>query len=503
VATMKSSKKIERVFLLFPPARLCRETMKVASSPLGVGYIASSIRDLVDVEIMDALVESDHQHYMGGDFTWYGSPLLEIRKRIEKFKPDIVGITCIFSSVFPVVREICNMIKDIDPEIITITGGTYPAFLPSHCLNEKSLDMIALGEGERTMVSVINHLQNKKPLKEIDGLAFKDGEDIIINPKTSYIKDLDSLPFPARDLLPMELYKKVGIPHGLSAVSKSFSPLITSRGCPAKCIYCSSTKFWGNSYRFRSAKNVLNEIEELINKWNIEEIQFEDDNMTANKNRAKEIFRGIVDRGYKIKFNFPNGVALWTLDEELIDLMQKAGCYEMALAFESGCQEVLSNIVKKPTNLKKASAIVKNIKEKGIRTDGFYILGFPGETRVQIKETINFANTIKTDMAYFFVANPLPGTEMYQMAKDKNMLRDDFNFEDLTYTRSAYNENIFKKGELEKLTSRAFLVYSVRSFFRGPGVFLKRFFIDIFLKRPGFALGVLVRIWRRLIPDVK
>ena len=500
---IKSGKKIERVFLLFPPARLCRETMKVASSPLGVSYLASSIRDLVDVEIMDAVVESDHHHDLGNDFTWYGSSISDIKKRVEKFKPDIVGTTCIFSSVFPVVREICRTVKQIDPEIVTITGGTYPAFLPSHCLMEKSLDMIALGEGERTMVSIISRLQEGKPVNEIDGLAFKDGEDIIINPKTKFIEDLDSIPFPARDLIPMDLYKKVGVPHGLSAVSKSFAPVITSRGCPAKCIYCSSTKFWGNSYRFRSPENVLDEIGELINKWDIEEIQFEDDNMTANKKRAKEIFQGMIDRGYKIKFNFPNGVALWTLDEELIDLMQKAGCYEMALAFESGCQDVLSNIVKKPTNLKKAEGIVRIIQEKGIRTDGFYILGFPGETREQIKETINFANKIKTDMAYFFVANPLPGTAMYQMAKDKNMLRDDFNFEDLTYTRSAYNEDFFKKGELEKLISRAFLVYSVRSFFRRPGVFLKRFFVDIFLKRPGYALGVLIRIWRRLMPDLK
>jgi len=496
---MAASRKIERVFLLFPPVRLCRETMKVASSPLGVGYLAAALRDTAEVRIMDAAVESEHAHYLGDDFTWYGSTLDEIRDRIAAFQPDLVGIACIFSSVFPVVREVCRMVKRLDPGIVTITGGSYPAFLPAHCLEEPALDLVALGEGEETLREVVERLRSGRPLAEVDGLAFRDGERVVVNPKTRWIENLDTIPFPARDLLPMARYKKVGVPHSLSSPSPNYAPLITSRGCPAHCIYCSSTRFWGNRYRFRSAANVLDEIGELVSRWGIEEIQFEDDNLTANRQRARAIFEGIIERGYRLRFNFPNGVALWTLDPPLVDLMQRAGCYEMTLAFESGSQEVLSRIVKKPTNLAKAAQTCAYIRQSGIRTDAFYIIGFPGETRAQIQETFRFANAMKTDMAYFFVANPLPGTELYQMARERGLLRDDVNVENLSYSRSAYNESAFPQGELEKMAGREFVLYAFRSFLRHPLTFLKRVIFELFLKRPRYTLGIMVRIWRRNI----
>jgi magnesium-protoporphyrin IX monomethyl ester (oxidative) cyclase len=366
-------------------------------------------------------------------------------------------------------------------------------------MGEPALDMIVLGEGEMTFRDIIGRLNSGASLAGTDGLAFRDGDRIVVNPRTKWIEDLDSIRFPARDLLPVDAYKKVGIPHSLSFSGKNFAPLITSRGCPARCIYCSSARFWGNRYRFRSPENVLDEIGELISKWDINEIQFEDDNITANPKRAMNIFRGIIDRGYRIRFNFPNGLALWTLDERLVDLMLEAGCYEAILAFESGCQEVLRDIVKKPTNLEKAVKIARYIQRKGIRTDAFYIIGFPGETREQIRQTFRFANKVKTDLAYFFVANPLPGSELHRIAESKGMLRQGFNFEDLAYTRSAYHDGVFPKGELERMAGREFVKYSLRSFLRRPHIFLKRFLFDLFLKRPQYTVKILVRIWRRVV----
>jgi len=494
---MAQGKKIERVLLLFPPVRLCDRTMKVVIEPLGLAYVAAVIRNDVQVEIMDAAAESEFEQRMDGDFFWQGASLPELRARIEKFKPDMVGMTCIFSSVFPVVREVCREIKKINPEIITVVGGNYPSFLTGHCLSEPALDFIVIGEGEQTMKELIQRLRSGQGLDGLDGIAFKQDGKAVISPRTRWIENLDSIPFPARDLLPMKVYERVGVPHSLSMSSARHAPIITSRGCPAKCIYCSSTKFWGNKYRFRSVDNVLAEIEEMVARWGIEEIQFEDDNMTADRKRAREIFREIVRRGIKIKFNFPNGVAMWTLDREMIDLMAEAGCYEMTLAYESGCQEVLTKIVKKPVDLEKASEITEYIRAKKIRTDAFYIIGFPGETRGQIRETFDFARRMQTDIAYFFVANPLPGTELYEIASSKCMLKDDFSFENLSYSHSAYNETVFKKGELEKLAGREFVKYAFLSFLRRPWVLLKRLGIDLFLKRPQYTLGILKRIWRR------
>lgn len=489
---------MERVFLLFPPVRLPDETAQIASCPLGVGYLAAAVRNEVEVQVMDAVAESEHVHSMDGDFAWYGAPLSEIRRRIERFQPDLVGITCLFSSVFPVVRQICREVKQVDPGIVTITGGTYPSFMAERCLGEPALDLIAQGEGESVLLDVVAALRNGNDLGGIDGLAYRDGERVVVNPKTRWIEDLDGIAFPARDLLPMDVYKKRGIPHSLSISGSSFAPMITSRGCPARCIYCSSSRYWGNRYRFRSADNVLDEIGELVERWGIDEIQFEDDNMTAKRKRAEAIFRGIIERGYNIRFNFPNGVALWTLDEPLVDLMREAGCYQMTLAYESGSQEVLRDIVKKPTRLDHAARITEYIHAQGIRTDAFFIIGFPGESREQIAETFRFADRMRTDIAQFFVANPLPGTELYELAAGRGMLRDDFDFENLWYSRSAYRDTVSPSGrELERLAARGFVLHALRSFVRKPDIFLKRLLVELLLKRPGYTLSMINRIWRR------
>jgi anaerobic magnesium-protoporphyrin IX monomethyl ester cyclase len=276
-------------------------------------------------------------------------------------------------------------------------------------------------------------------------------------------------------------------------------PVITSRGCPARCSFCSSSRFWGYKFRARSPENVLDEIGELIDRWGIKEIQFEDDNITANKKRAKAIFRGIVERGYKIYFNLPNGVAIWTLDEELIDLMKDAGCYDLTLAFESGSQDVIDKIVKKPIKLDRALEMTELIRKKGIATNAFYIFGFPGETREQMRETFRFARKARTDMAYFFVANPLPGTELYQKAREMNLLPPEFNFENVSFTRSAFVNNEFKPGELERMAGREFIKYNIRSFLRHPWKLFKKAIVDLFIQRPRYTLGLLARVYQRNI----
>ena len=495
---MPDPRNIERVFLLFPPIRLYRETMKLVFSPLGVSYLASSIRQEVDVRIMDAVAEGfHHDEELDEDFIAYGSPRSEIKKRIEAFRPQVVGITCLFSSVFPVIRQICRMVKEVDPDILTVIGGAYPSFLPEYCLSEPDLDLIVLGEGEESFREVLRRLREGRPLSEVDGLAYKEDGQVKVQPKTRWIENLDTIPFPARDLLPMDVYAKINVPHSFSAKEKLNTPLITSRGCPARCIYCSSSRFWGHRFRARSPENVLDEIGELIQRFGIRELQFEDDNFTANKKRAKAILQGILDRGYRVAFNFPNGVALWTLDEELVELIKAAGCYEMTLAFESGSQHVLDHIIQKPLNLERARRITRLIHDRNIRTNAFFIFGFPGETRAQVQETFRFAREMKTNMAYFFIANPLPGTELYRLAKEQGMLPDDFNFENLTFTRSVFKPGVFRPQELERMAGREFLKYNLRAFLRHPWTLFEKSVVDLFLRRPRYTLGLLIRVWKR------
>ena len=473
--------------------------MKLVLPPLGVSYIASVIRNEVEVRIMDAVAEGFyHEVDLDENFLVYGASYDDILARIADYKPDIVGITCLFSSVFPVVRELCKRIKSLDPGILTITGGTYPAFMAEELLrSEPNLDMIALGEGEYTMRDLVRALRSGSDLSSVDGLAWKENGNVRLNPQTRLIENLDSIPFPARDLLPMKLYPKIIVPHSFAAKRRMNTPMITSRGCPAKCTFCSSSRFWGWKFRWRSAENVLDEISELIDKYGIQELQFEDDNFTANKKRAKDIFRGMIERGYQISFNMPNGIAVWTLDDEMIELMKAAGAYEVTLAYESGCQEVVDKLIKKPLDLEKARETTRKIRAAGIRTNAFYIFGFPGETLEQMRQTFKYAREVKTDTAFFFIANPLPGTELYQSARDQGLLPDDFNFENLTFTRYIYKSRNFDPAMIERMAGREFVKYSVFSFLRNPLTLFRKIFLDMIFRRPRYTLGLLQRVYRR------
>ena len=262
---MAPHKKIERVFLLFPPVRMFRENPQQLLSPLGVSYIASVIRNDVDVQIMDAMIEGfNNKIELDKDFVRYGSSYNDILKRIENFKPDIVGISCLWSTNAPVFMELAREIKKLDKDIIIIAGGSYPTFMVEQCMQELNVDIIVLGEGEMTMLDIVHRLSSGATLVGIDGIVYRDGDRVIVNPKTKWITNLDDVPFPSRDLLPMDLYKRYGVPHSITATSHNSSPIVTSRGCPARCIYCSSTSFWGHHYRFRSPGNVLDEMGELV-----------------------------------------------------------------------------------------------------------------------------------------------------------------------------------------------------------------------------------------------
>jgi len=259
--------------------------------------------------------------------------------------------------------------------------------------------------------------------------------------------------------------------------SRYWAPVITSRGCPAKCIFCSSANFWGNRYRARSAENALDEIELLVKEYRIREIQFCDDNLIFDKERAKEIFQGIIDRRLNIFWNTPNGIALWRLDEELLELMKASGCYELTLAIESGDQEVLSKIIKKPLNLGRVESLTRSIQRLKIRTHSFFIVGFPGETKEQIHRTFSFAKKLRLTSAWFFIANPLPGSQLYEICKQKDYLKDDFNFETKNYTQSNYETPEFTSRELENIREKEAFIFNMSVLFRNPIFFIQRYLL--------------------------
>jgi len=484
---------IERVMLIYPPVTFSPQSMKQSHLPLGLSYIAAVLRDKVELNVLDAAVEGyRHEERAGERLIRYGLPFDEIERRIRRFKPDLVGISCIFSSQFRNVAEIAKRAKDADPNIATVTGGVHPSFLPELSMKRcPELDFIARGEGEFILSDLVDASRNRGGPEDVQGLAWRKNGEAVINQQRPPHKNIDEIPFPARDLFPLELYHRIGQPMGIVYKQRPFMNIITSRGCPYRCAFCSSTVFWGHRYRKRSPENVLLEMEHLYRDLGIREFKFFDDNLTVDMERAKKIFRGMIERGIDVTWNTPNGIHVVSLDDEMLDLMKRSGCYELTLAVESGDQDVLRNIIKKPTRLPQVTDAAKRIRKKGFGSYGFFIIGFPGETKAQIKNTLDFSSKLDLDRISTFIFNPLPGTPLFEECVEKGYVNLDQVAEDVDYFEARFDTPEWTRQELQRLRSRWFWRYNLGLVLRHPLRFLARY--RPLITRPGFVWQVLKR----------
>ena len=454
------NKKIRRILLIEPsitrPKEFDIKKIRIGIvPPLGLAYIASVlIKNGFEVKIVDCLIEGSLKgEKYSTDKIRYGLSDKKIKKIIENYSPDVVGVSCAFSAKEFDVLNIFEISKKINKEIITLTGGAHPTNAYQQMLINENLDYVILGEGEYSTLELLLALDKKKGIKKIDGIAYKKNNKILVNPKKKFIENLDELPLPARHLLKMNKYIYTSSPH--SGIKRQpFTSIISSRGCPNLCSFCVIRNIWGQKTRFRSAQNVLKEIEHLIKTYGIKEIHFEDDNLTVNKNRIKAILQGIINKGWDLTLNSPSGLSLITLDEELLTLMKKAGYYSISIAIESGDVDIL-RLMRKPVNLNKALEVIRIARKVGLKTKGFFILGYPGETKTQMQKTVNFAAKSNLDWSIFFIATPIPGSELDRLCQEKGFLID----KNLDYIKQFYVSNIktdqFDPAYVEKIREEA------------------------------------------------
>ena len=344
--------------------------------PLGLMYIAAVLEENnFPVKIIDASV--GQKRLLEKDTWHYGDTLDGLIIKVRKEQPDVVGIGCFFSMRFPYVLEIAQEIKKINKDIIIVIGGIHPTIFTERILRDYAfLDYIILGEGEYSFLDLVKVIQSKNlgELPEINGLAYRLEDRILINPKTKFVEDLDTLPFPARHLVPVEEYLKDSAPvnWGLGA-NRQFA-ILTSRSCPNKCSFCSMYLIHGARWRSRSARNVLLEIELLVNKYQAKELCFEDDNLTLSKQRILDICQGIINKGIKVKWNTPNGVAVKFLDCEILSKMKEAGCVCVNLAIESGDEYMRNTVIGKNLPQEKIYEVVQTCKKIGLKANGYFVL---------------------------------------------------------------------------------------------------------------------------------
>ena len=447
-----------KILLIYPPLSFASYERHIAP-PLGLAYIGAVLEEAgYEVRILDTVALNWRNPIKSRDRMHLGQKWEDISNEIKGSKPDAVGISCPFSCQSQNAHRVAELVKAYDTDVPVIMGGAHPSTLPKRVLCDQNVDYVVIGEGEETMLNLLKTLSRGGPFNGIDGFAYREERKTVINPKKKFIEDLDSLPFPARHLLPMNEYFNAKAPHGPELMRSPFTSMITSRGCPFNCVFCSIHSVWGHKWRPRSPDNVVLEIEHLIDVYKIREIHFEDDNLALDKRRMEKICDLILDRGLDIKWFTPNGVAIWTLDKNLLEKMKKSGCYKLCFGIESGDPETL-RFIGKPLDLTYARKVIQWANELGIWTHGFFVIGFPYESKASIDRTLRFATESDLDFASFFIATPLPGTRLLEIVKREGLIEDDLNWTDLNVINAMLNTKFLTIEEINSLQRNLYVSF--------------------------------------------
>lgn len=483
----KEQSSYHSIMLINPSNTLPKDSIRRLAEPLGLLYLGAVLKqNHFDVSILDSTCEGYYNTTIKGNYITYGLSDNEIIERVKGFGPDLVGISSMFSAHQDNALHHCELVKSVDPNIVVVLGGIHPSLAPRECLAHGSVDYVIMGEGEFRLLKLLNMLNEKRYDFDFDGIAYWKNGEIVVHPMEQRIQDMDSIPFPARDLIDLGKYIEIGVPYAPFPRKERVGQVLTSRGCPFNCIFCSTVKFWGRKFRMRSVDNILSEIDELVNRYGIEEIQFADDNMTINRERAIDLSKRLKE--YNLLWCTPHGLMVKTLDQEMIRLMAESGAYQLTFAIESGSERVLKEIIRKPVPEKAViKRLVDTCHECDIQVHALFVLGFPGETRDEIMETLQYPFDIGFESVSFFLANPLPGSDLFAKCQKKGYLKKDGWMMDFKSAEIIIPEDspdfVMSRAELVELVDRKTREYN--EFSRSKNLQKWEIKFKQFLKRHG------------------
>ncbi|MDP3183360.1 MAG: radical SAM protein [Desulfobaccales bacterium] len=469
--------KINKILLMVTPAFSVKKPREINPlPPVGLGYLASVIESMgIEVRIFDALVRGwDQEEEVNDEIIRIGLTDREIEDYLGDFNPDLVGINCQFSRQYKMYHHIFALIKKINPECITVAGGAHATVCPEEVLADPCCDFVLVGEGEDSFKELILALIKETNIETIDGLGWKANGKLNINEKRKWITDLDSISFPAYHLMELDRYFGIKFSHGERHRDR-YAPIVTSRGCPAKCTFCTARMVWGNKYRMRSVDNVLKEMRLLEEQYGIEEIMFEDDNVTANPKRAKKLFSSMIEEGFNFIWDTPNGVGVWSIDEDLIDLMKRSGCIKLCFPVESGSQYVLDNIIKKPLNLSRVKQLIEHCRKINLNYKMFLVVGMPGEKIEDMWKSFRFAADCGCYAPHVSVATPYPGSQLYETCKKNGYFSREFTLDDLYIRSFLIKTPDWSENDLRKILLKGQIYFKYRMLVDDPGQFVKWF----------------------------
>lgn len=379
---------------------------------------------------------------------------------------DVVGLTAVTPTINAAIA-IARHLKKANPNVHIVLGGAHATILPEETLTAApEIDMLVRGEAENTFIELLQALEAKQMPDKIAGISYRQAGRVVSNPAGTAGIDLDSLPFLAYHLLPWRNYR----PHPPHGRYLPFAAMITSRGCPYRCSYCSKPIF-GTKFRGQSPERVADEVAYHQKKFSVREIAFYDDVFTLDKKRAHGIAEELVRRGLKVHWTCETRVNL--VDGELLRHMKQAGCYSVAYGIESGSQEVL-NTLDKGITLEQVAEAIHLTREAGLEAIGYFMIGSPGESVETIRETINFARKLRLGFAQFAVTTPFPRTRLYElyMAGKKGA---DIPWESFVYTGSgSQTAPVFEGTRLSRADIQCWTRRAHKEFYLRPAYVWQR-----------------------------
>jgi anaerobic magnesium-protoporphyrin IX monomethyl ester cyclase len=394
------NKMAVKVALVYPYFHPANDNSIFRFPPLGLGYIAAALkRSGVEVELVDCTFKQ----------------LSDAVSQIKRAKPQIIGFYSMFS-MKKTTLELAHALRNEGlQDSLFVVGGPLPSWAPEGFLNV--FDVVAVGEGEQTMLEIADCIAQNKEISNVKGLVFKDGKRIINTGPRGFIEDLNSLDFPTRNLFDNEAYKK----YYLERFGYSTTSIITSRGCPFSCDFCSRPIF-GADMRIRSVNSIVDEVEEIA-ALGYDRVWFADDCFTLNRNHLLDVCNEIAHRGLKIGWECLSRVD--TMDAEVAGCMKRAGCIGVFFGIESGNDSVL-NLMKKRITTAQAKRAVYAAKAAGLKVGAFFIVGYPGESNKTVLDTVRFASGLPLEYLSFTLPYPIPGTPLYERVKDHGVSIEDW-----------------------------------------------------------------------------